>query len=84
MLCDPNWTRIMLLPNKPTPESGGRAVRTLSAHAPSVASTRGPSRWRRTWYKVAAQGVLAGVQPNARARFWPSQRPQSAIALSLR
>jgi hypothetical protein len=21
MLCDPNWTRIMLLPKKPTPES---------------------------------------------------------------
>ena len=23
MRCDPNWTRLMLLPNKPTPESHG-------------------------------------------------------------
>ena len=26
MLCDPNWTRIMLLPKKPTPESGGEGA----------------------------------------------------------
>jgi hypothetical protein len=36
MLCDPNWTRIMLLPKKPTPERGPEAGEIMCTGMPDA------------------------------------------------
>ena len=69
MRCDLNWTRLMLLPNKPTPESspppgdetrGGAGVLRHPACGVSRRCDESPGRWRTTTVRPPAVQACRG------------------------
>jgi hypothetical protein len=68
MLCDPNWTRIMLLPKKPTPESPSGVW--CSTRWPNSCATL---KRRRSPAAVAAT-TMTGVAPSPPAQAEQASR----------